>query len=329
MSERKPYRSFFWPIVLIGVGAIWLLINTNIIPQENLGVLWRMWPLLLVMAGLDILFARRSPVIGALLGLGLLAGVVLIVLNAQALGIQTTGTLTRDAFTEKTGNAQKADINLSFGLEPAVVSTVVDAENLIEVDMLHYGKAWFNASGDASKQVRLTQTNDFNMFNWALPEDSASPRWQIGLNPEVPMSLTIDGGLGIEDVDLTGLQLTAFKYDAGTGRVALVLPASAQLYTARIDAGTGAFDLTLLENSDITVYIEGSTGAFDVMVPDGAAVRVEVRDAGPGAINLMEDLMQIKDYGDGEGVWETESFADADNQILLIIDGSTGRITVK
>jgi len=51
MSSKKyshnAYRSFFWPVILIGVGVIWLLSNLNLIPGDNLWILirllWRDW----------------------------------------------------------------------------------------------------------------------------------------------------------------------------------------------------------------------------------------------------------------------------------------------
>ena len=58
--ERQGYRSLFWPIILIGVGLIWLLGNFGIISGANLAVLFRLWPLALIVIGLDLLFGRQS-----------------------------------------------------------------------------------------------------------------------------------------------------------------------------------------------------------------------------------------------------------------------------
>ena len=66
--ENKGYRSLFWPLVLIGVGVIWLLGNLGVISWTNLTVLFRLWPLLLIAIGLDLLIGRQSPAIGALIG---------------------------------------------------------------------------------------------------------------------------------------------------------------------------------------------------------------------------------------------------------------------
>ena len=80
--ERYGYRSLFWPIVLIGIGVIALLANMGALDRENLLVLFRLWPLLLILIGIDIMFGRRAPGIGALIGIGGTAAV----LGAVALG---------------------------------------------------------------------------------------------------------------------------------------------------------------------------------------------------------------------------------------------------
>jgi hypothetical protein len=74
------YRSFFWPVLLLGAGVIWLLINMNIISTENLMILYDLWPILLIIAGLDVLFARKLAFIGALLALLLIAAVIYVLI---------------------------------------------------------------------------------------------------------------------------------------------------------------------------------------------------------------------------------------------------------
>ncbi len=87
-SNRTSTVSFFWPIIMMGAGVIWLLTTLNIIPTEDLWILSRLWPVLLIVAGLDVLFARQLPWVGALLALLVIAGVVILLLNGGALNLE-------------------------------------------------------------------------------------------------------------------------------------------------------------------------------------------------------------------------------------------------
>jgi len=51
VKYRGGYRSLFWPIVLIGIGVVWLLGNLGILTGANLVVLFRLWPLVLIVVG--------------------------------------------------------------------------------------------------------------------------------------------------------------------------------------------------------------------------------------------------------------------------------------
>ncbi len=53
-------RSFFGPILLITIGLVFLGKNLGLIPGEGWGTIWRLWPLLLIIGGLDDLFRREG-----------------------------------------------------------------------------------------------------------------------------------------------------------------------------------------------------------------------------------------------------------------------------
>lgn len=59
-------RDLFWPVIMIGVGLVLFLFGLGRLPLVELTGLWRWWPLLLVMIGIDWLIGRRWPVVGAI-----------------------------------------------------------------------------------------------------------------------------------------------------------------------------------------------------------------------------------------------------------------------
>jgi hypothetical protein len=76
MEPVKSRNSLFGPVLLIGLGILFLFSNLGVLDLDFWSILFRFWPVLLIAVGLDILLGRRSGV-GALLALLLLALVIL------------------------------------------------------------------------------------------------------------------------------------------------------------------------------------------------------------------------------------------------------------
>jgi len=62
MDERRDVRrgGLVGPVILIGLGVVFLLNNLGILSWSLWDVIFRLWPVLLIAAGLDILLGRRS-----------------------------------------------------------------------------------------------------------------------------------------------------------------------------------------------------------------------------------------------------------------------------
>ena len=93
-------RSLFWPILLIGVGVILLLANLGLVEPVNLIALFRMWPLLLIAAGAQILFGRSFPWVGTILSVGLAIGAIALILFAPQLNLTPSTELITERFVE-------------------------------------------------------------------------------------------------------------------------------------------------------------------------------------------------------------------------------------
>ncbi len=75
-SDAQPYvaANLFWPVILIGLGALWALAGLRVLPGMPALVLLRLWPVLLVAVGLDLMLGRGRPWVGAVLGVLVVAG---------------------------------------------------------------------------------------------------------------------------------------------------------------------------------------------------------------------------------------------------------------
>ena len=315
--ENRSYRSLFWPIVLIGIGVVWLLGAMGVIPNVNWGMLASLWPLILIVIGLDILIGRRSSVGGAIVGLIAVAAVVLLLVVGPSLGLATSGTLKTETLSSEIGAATNANITLNFSSQPVKIVALTDKTSLLSGEIDYYGSLSYTESGDPTRRIRLAQTGTSG-FN--IPWDS-NARWDIGLTPNLPIDLTIDGGSGSSDLNLGELRLTSFNVDQGSGSMTLELPPSTQPYNATINGGSGSMNVTFPSDGDLTVRLNGGSGSINLHIPTEAAVRIEVRNSGSGSVNLPGRLQAVKVFGNSkEGTWETAGFDQAAHKLIILCD---------
>jgi len=100
----------------------------------------------------------------------------------------------------------------------------------------------------------------------------------------------------------------------------IILPVSADGYDVDINGSAGSLNVTLPENTNITVHLDGSAGSSTFTLPSNHALRVEVLDGGLGSVDLPGNLLRISGSGDDqEGVWEVANFDTATYKIIIII----------
>ena len=84
----KP-RSIFGPLLLIAVGAVWLLTKSGSIPSSNLWALSYIWPYVLIAAGIGIILRSYWAYASVLMDVVIIGGVVLAIFYAPQLGWNT------------------------------------------------------------------------------------------------------------------------------------------------------------------------------------------------------------------------------------------------
>jgi len=325
MENHRHYRSIFWPIVLLGVGAVWLLTNLGYIQSIDVGFLVRLWPVLLIIIGLDILLGRIAPWLSALLGLAVIAGLIAVLIYAPSLGFSRPVTLNVDHLEEPLGNASSAIVDLRLSLESVDVSPLDSDLKLIEADMHHYGKGYLTISGDTQKKLVLGSEGgnlSENWFSWpSIGTNWGNDQyWKVGLTNRIPLDLSVDGSLGSSEINLSGLKLTDLNVNVSMGSMEITLPVSAEGYDVDINGSAGSLDVILPANSSITLHLDGSAGSSTFILPGKYVLRVEVLDGGLGRVDLPTELTRISGSGDAqEGVWESADYDTAVYKLLIII----------
>jgi hypothetical protein len=311
--RRRP-PSLFWPIVFIGAGVMLLLSNLGYLPWESWGVLWRLWPLLVIALGVDLLIGRRSvagAIVSAVLIVVLIAAIALVALFAQNIPgvsewIQAPEFQTKHVEYALTG-VDQATVYIDWTSVPGYLSPLEDSPNLIEGDIDYYGELTFdvNVRGDRA-DVKL-DSRSTGIWFWPFDiGDQSDKRWDVGLSPDVPFDLTLDAGSGPCDFDLAGLQVSELVLDSGSGPIDLVLP-SGSTFEAKIDGGSGP----------ITIILPRSVGA-----------RVEL-DSGSGPFSPDARFELVRGKRRGDGTWETNNYGTAEHTISLEIDQGSGPVSIR
>ncbi|MGC9400477.1 MAG: LiaI-LiaF-like domain-containing protein [Anaerolineae bacterium] len=314
-APRPPQRhrpSLFWPIVLIVSGIVLLLSNLGYLPEPSWGLLWRLWPVLLIALGLDVLIGRRSvagAVISGLLIFVLLGGVILLVFFArnipQLADLASAPTVKHEFVSHPLGEIEQATIVIDFTEMPGRLKALEDGAALIEGDIDVYGDLLFEMQEEnGAALVELDTVRPQPLFDVNLGRREAGV-WDLALHPDVAYELLLDGGSGALTLDLSELSVTKLELDQGSGAVVLTLPS------------TSSFSGT----------IEGGSGSLRIKVPEETGLRIELDD-GSGAFHTDERFVLVSGDPDDNSVWRTENYDEAEYKIELEIDQGSGTINV-
>jgi len=313
------HRSFFWPILLIGAGIIWLLVNLNVIEAVSLNSLLRLWPLILVVIGLDLLFGHQSSWGGAVIGVLTVAAVVGFLIFGPSLG-WTTGAESDakvESFSVPLEKTSSADIILHLAGQPVSIYPLSNKVNLMEAEIGHTGILEHSVTGTDVKTIRLSQSMQpggwlsFDLSGWNLS-------WKVGITSEIPVNLTLEGGSGSVKTDLSGIKLGNLNASMGSGSSKFILPKSSKPYAAKVESGSGEIAITLPAQTNLTLEMDSSSGSVRIDLPANAFVRVEVTDSGTGSLNLPGNLVSsTSSSGNGMGSWQTEGYEKAAYKILI------------
>lgn len=294
----------FWPIVLIGAGLVFLLNNLGVIQGNPWAVLWRLWPVLLIALGVEILIGRSGgfgAVVSALLGVGVVAFVLWVLIARPALpGFNPTigNDLQTTNIKYPLKEIRSASVSINFTTGTNELRALADSDQLIDGTLRHYGDLTFDPSDSGSQaSIRLFASGGSVPFPFV---SESSERWDIGLNPRVAYDLDLSMGVGQSNLDLSKLTITG----------------------GRINAGVGTTDLHLPVTGRFTLNVDGGVGTLRIYLPSSMALRVEV-DTGIGSFNSDARLRSL-----GGDVYETDSFASASNAITLRVKVGVGSISV-
>jgi hypothetical protein len=305
-QDHRHHRTpLLGPLLLISAGVLFLLNNLGMVPWSIWETLGRLWPLILIAIGIDLVVGRRSPVISLLLVLAVVGGgAALVYANS---GFTAPGGLISAPLNLGLNNVESADVHVDMGLGNLTLGSMSGEGGLLAAGDLGYYENHGPPSIDVSEngntaEVEIVERSGGWNFAPHWFNGGRSPSWEIFLNERVPVNLKVDAGTGNLTLDLAKLQLSGLTVDSGTGNASITLPAAA---------------------NNITVEIDGGTGNLELIVPEDLEARIEV-DSGIGTTTVDSRFSS-----QGEDTYESSAFDTATNKVTIKIDHGVGNLNIR
>ncbi|MEW6717777.1 MAG: DUF5668 domain-containing protein [Chloroflexota bacterium] len=311
------------PVFLIVLGGLFLLSNFGGLAVDVWWTILRLWPIVLIAIGLDILLGRRS-IAFSLLGLLLVLAILGVGLWSSGLFLATGvgQPLEGVNILQPLDSATQAKITLS----PSVASLYLDdkagKENLIEgiVRTWPQDNILQNTSRDDGSVSFSLESKAKNVPFGICDNNRYVCRWDLSLNADIPLELTVNLGVGQSSLDLSGLTLISLTQKTGVGETKLTLPSGE--YRADISGGVGKITIILPDEGHIRLKIEGGVGEIVIQIPKDMAASIQI-DKGLSGLTLPPG------YQKQDEVYLSPGFNTATDFAEITIDQGIGNISIQ
>ena len=304
MSETdriEPVRrrgGFGFALVLIGIGVAALLANAGILNFSWTGLL-ALWPLLLVVVGVDLLLAHRAPLAALALDVAVLA-VGLVLLATRPLGgtpfpfvnfsASCPSGVAESTVSAPKGSTTSYTLHLTAGAGTYMVTG--GATDLV------------NATSDDPDLYLRTSGSDVRLTRCNAARFGSDGNVHVQVSDSVPVTIELTGGAGSFRLDLRTLQLKELRATNGAATIEFDLPKPSGEVPVRVTGGASTVTIDL-GGADASVDLTG--GLTSLNAPGGA---------GGGTIA-------------GRQHWETSGYAGARDRYAITVTGGASTITVR
>ncbi len=255
-------------IVLVFAGVVLLLRNFGFLPADIWGHVWRLWPLLVVAWGFDIVFGRRG---------AKLATVLLMVIILAAAGYffwapvrhSEWGQGARVEHSELLQGLTEARVEIDLSAGVLNLGPLPDGSPSF-YRMVNYGlepRIFFagREPGHAGLgQLVISSTHGRRRVTLGT---SLIDRWELELSRGLPLSLDITSAAGRGEIDLRHLDVYELDLMLNASHSSLYLPARDGISRVRVTANAANAEIVIPH--DVAARIFVSSQASSVRV-DGA-----------------------------------------------------------
>lgn len=278
VTARRADAGYGLPVLLVTLGLYALLVNAGVLHAPRWNELLTLWPLLFVIAGVDILLARRAPLLGFLV----ITAIVTIALVVVSAGAAAAPFSQVDRMSVPTEGAGSGSLKLSFAAGRLTVGGGSAAALQVASD--HDNVGWSVARTADRVSLELRREN--------APTSATSTEWTASLSDSVAYDLDLDLAAGDFDLDLRSVTVTSASISAAMGDLYVVLPRPRGEARMTIDSAMSSVVIAVPKGTAARITSDGVIGTFSggeyggyasasdrlTVVAKGAFVAIQVRE---------------------------------------------------
>ena len=296
-------RSFSWPLILITIGVVFLLVNFGLIPGVTAVQLLNLWPLLLILAGVDLAIGRRWPLAAIGIDVGVIAlGLALLATqpsfaSGPVFGFGDKGDGERDV-TVARESARSLSLELNGGAGRFRVSggsTALVESHSANADLRLRRVEYDRARDGQQADVRIDQSGTRHVSGAPIDVETR-------IASDIVTDLEVNGGAGEFVIDLSNVMVTNAELNVGAASLTLTLPKPTTAVAIEVNAGA----------SNITIE-----------VPEGVEARVTTTGA---LLSLRSTNTRVTASGLSA---ETSGYSSATARITVKVTAGASSITIR
>lgn len=308
-------KKIFWGIILIFFGTLLLLENFNII-EFAWSQIWRFWPVLLILIGVNIITSKTDPKIG----IPIVAVFTVLVLSLFVYkGIQPNSNH-KNYELNFYDNETDEDNEITDSTETTSYSEDYDTRYKT-AKLIINGAAGSFAINDSTNQ--LFDANVKGAFKkFMLKKTETDTSATIELNNNKNRSNTFKNNkLSDLEMALNLNPLWDIEANIGAGEMNLDLT-NFKINNATLKGGAAAFNITLGNKfNNTTLNAETGVASVDIKVPEQSGCRINVNSG-----LSSKEFVGFNNLG--KGVYETSNFNQSANKIYIHLKGGLSSFEV-
>ncbi len=303
MENHHNRGGLVGPILLIGLGLVFLLTNLGMLSMSIWGVLLRVWPVILIAMGIDLLIGRRS-LWGRLLALVLILAVLAggLYLGGVRIGqVQRGQALQGETVTQPLGSASRGVVSVDPAIGVLDVGALEAgspnlAQGRIALPPGAHVTQQASVSGNTATLILRMEGSSFGpTFNL---DDSM--KWTLDLNRDVPLDLRFNVIAGQGLLDLSQLKIEALDATSVFGQTKVTLPSG----------------------SSFRAHASGVFGQTIITVPADLGVKAKV--------TVVIGTSEVPaDYVDRGEYYYSPNYDSAAHKVELTAEGVFGQIILR